>query len=164
MKKLFKWETLFPKRVKKFDNFRTSSSVVDPFLDEKVAVKVSEKLDPPTFITDPYSVSTPRVRERPESGAREFTPRYKDLLRRSIVIAVEFPVQHKSLEFVAFSKIDQCPIYRYIGPLPFQLDIPYKELFSTGGPSVTEDAFDQYLNYLLPEQDPVPRVSSKRCG
>jgi hypothetical protein len=162
MKKLFKWETLFPRRMKKFDDFSAASIKVDPFQDEQTVVKVSLKHDPPTFITDPFSPSLPKVVERPETGVREFSPRYRALLRKSIVIALDNPVHRKDLEFIAFSRIDQCPIYRYIGPLPFQLDIPYTELFSMVGPSVTDDVFDTYLNYVLPEQKPAPRNPTKR--
>jgi hypothetical protein len=162
MRILFKWETLFRRRAKKIENFSAASPVVDPFLDERGAVKVSEKRDPPTFITDPFSPSLPKVVERPETGVREFSPRYRALLRKSIVISLDNPVHRKDLEFIAFSRIDGAPIYRYIGPLPFQLDIPYTELFSMVGPSVKDDVFDTYLDYILPEQNPAPRASKKR--
>jgi hypothetical protein len=149
MKKPFKWETLFPRRMKKFDDFSAASVKVDPFQDEQTVVKVSLKHDPPTFITEPYSSTLPKVVEKPDSGLRKFSPRYKALLRRSIVIALDNPVHRKDLEFVAVSRVDGCPIYRYIGPLPFSLDIPYTELFSTVGSGAADDAFDQYLDYVI---------------
>jgi hypothetical protein len=54
----------------------------------------------------------------------------KDLLKRSIVISLDFPVSRPDLEFIAKSRVDGRPIYRYIGEMPFKMDIPFEELMS----------------------------------
>lgn len=73
-----------------------------------------------------------RVRETPPVKLDSHTI---DLLKQSIVISIPFTVDRPDLEFVAFSKLDLYPIYRYIGKNFKDFDLPYTEMVSTEIPS-----------------------------
>jgi hypothetical protein len=63
-----------------------------------------------------------------------------ELLKKSIVISLDFPVDRPDLEFVVNSRVDGKPIYRYTGKIPFHLDIPFEELVSLEGIHEIESA------------------------
>jgi hypothetical protein len=68
-----------------------------------------------------------------EQKSMRMTHANRELLKQSIVISLDFPVDRPDLEFVANSRVDGKSIYRYIGQMPFNLDIPFEELISLEG-------------------------------
>lgn len=59
-----------------------------------------------------------------------------DLLKQSIVISIPFTIDRPDLEFVAFSKLDHYPIYRYVGNNFNDFDLPYTEMVNAVIPPV----------------------------
>ncbi len=100
-----------------------------------------------TVFTDKTtSMQIERVRETPPVKLDSHTI---DLLKQSIVISIPFTIDRPDLEFVAFSKVDLYPIYRYIGKNFKDFDLPYTEMVSTEIP---------------PEQVPVEKASISKNG
>ena len=61
---------------------------------------------------------------------KKLSTAYKALLKQSIVISLDFPIKRFDLEFIANSKIDGKPIYRYIGSDFSTFDLPFEEVAS----------------------------------
>lgn len=83
------------------------------------------------FTDKTSSVQIERVRETPSVKLDSHTV---DLLKQSIVISMPFTIDRPDLEFVAFSKLDHYPIYRYIGNNFKDFDLPYTEMVSIENP------------------------------
>jgi len=84
------------------------------------------------FTTGATSMQIERVRETPPMPMNSHT---KNLLKQSIVISIPFTTDRSDLEFVAFSRIDHQPIYRYIGNDFSKFDLPYTEIISVEKPT-----------------------------
>jgi hypothetical protein len=65
-----------------------------------------------------------------KQGTMKMTPENKQLLKSSITISLDFPVERKDLRFVANSRIDGKPIYIYTGDDFSTFDLPYEEMVS----------------------------------
>ncbi len=98
------------------------------------------------FTDKTSSIQIERVRETPPVKLDSHTI---NLLKESIVISIPFTIDRPDLEFVAFSKLDHYPIYRYIGSNFKDFDLPYTEMVSIEIPL---------------EQVPVEKVSISRNG
>lgn len=61
---------------------------------------------------------------------KKLSESYKKVLVNSIVISLDIPVDRVDLEFVANSRMDGKPIYRYIGTDFSKFDLPFEEVAS----------------------------------
>jgi hypothetical protein len=81
------------------------------------------------FVTGATSMKVERQRESPPMPMNSHT---KNLLKNSIVISLPFTIDRSDLEFIAFSKKDHQPIYRYVGGDFRKFDLPYTEMVGIG--------------------------------
>ena len=84
------------------------------------------------FTDKTSSMQIERVRETPTL----LDSHTIDLLKQSIVISIPFTIDRPDLEFVAFSKLDHYPIYRYVGNNFNDFDLPYTEMVNAVIPPV----------------------------
>lgn len=56
--------------------------------------------------------------------------RNREILKESIVISLDFPVDRNDLQFIGNSRKDGKPIYRYIGSDFSTFNLPYDEVIS----------------------------------
>jgi hypothetical protein len=123
----------------------------------KTHIKETKQVDKQDFIGDfdimklpkrePLKENRDYIIPSVEQKPMRMTKQNKDLLKRSIVISLDFPVSRPDLEFIAKSRIDGRPIYRYIGEMPFKMDIPFEELMSLEGFHVPSDANRNQRSY-----------------
>ena len=102
----------------------------------KLIVKVSPPVDS-EFMKNFDTANIPKLTNKPEIVLVPHTPSpmrmtksNRDLLKQSIVISLELPVDRSDLEFVGFSRMDGRAIYRYKGSNFSTFNIPYEEVIS----------------------------------
>jgi len=147
--KIDRWDS--GKWRRQLSNNRKKTVKADPYPEVIVNIKKfplrSDNASSFKVFTDKTtSMQIERVRETPPVKLDSHTI---DLLKQSIVISIPFTIDRPDLEFVAFSKLDHYPIYRYIGSNFKDFDLPYTEMVSIEIPL---------------EQVPVEKVSISRNG
>lgn len=103
------------------------------------------------FVTGATSMKIERVRETPPMPMNSHTV---DLLKQSIVISIPFTTDRSDLEFIAFSRIDHQPIYRYIGNDFSKFDLPYTEIVSV----------ERNMTERIKPRKPTPPKSQSQSG
>lgn len=105
--------------IKKSDSSSASNEFIKDFdVNKKHEVFIKHASETPAI---------ERKREFPPMAMNRYT---KETLKQSIVISIPHVVDRLDLEFVAFSRLDHQPIYRYIGNDFANFDLPYTEMIS----------------------------------
>ena len=122
---------------RKLSTDRKKTTKTDPYPEVIVNIKrfPSRSNDTSSFkvFTDKTSsMHIERVKETPKL----LDSHTIDLLKQSIVISIPFTIDRPDLEFVAFSKLDHYPIYRYVGNNFNDFDLPYTEMVNAVIPPV----------------------------
>jgi len=136
--KMDRWDS--GKWRRKLSTSRKKTVKADPYPEVIVNIK---KFPLRSADTSSFKVFTDKTSSMYIERTREVPPvtldsHTVDLLKQSIVISIPFTIDRPDLEFVAFSKLDHYPIYRYIGSNFKDFDLPYTEMVSIEKPIISK--------------------------